>query len=66
MESMTWCDKCDGYRKPTSKRWETSKAIVIDYECNICGEVLLRIPRDITFKPPSPPKKVIMEATNEF
>ena len=52
----TWCDDCDDYREPKPKRWETSKAIVIDYVCSVCGEILLRIPRDITFKPPEPPK----------
>jgi len=52
---LCWCDKCDDYREPKPKRWETSKAEVIDYVCSVCGEVLLRIPRHITFKVPEPP-----------
>ena len=50
-----WCDKCDEDVTPKLKEWESRKAIIRDYECSRCGEILLRIPRDITFKPPEPP-----------
>ena len=46
----TWCDKCEDYRLPILYKWESSKAVIYDYECEKCGEILTRIPRQIVKK----------------
>lgn len=45
-----WCDKCEDYRLPILYKWESSKAVIYDYECEKCGEILTRIPRQIVKK----------------
>lgn len=55
LKQECWCDYCNDYIKPRLNRWETSIAVIEDWECPICGEILNRIPRVLFTKKNSPP-----------
>lgn len=38
-----WCDHCDDRCAVKVKRWESSIAVIVDYECSICGEIFYRM-----------------------
>ena len=47
---QVWCDKCDDYATPKLYEWESSKAIIRDCKCSKCGEILVRVPREVMQK----------------